>query len=184
MSETATICHGICHPPHQPIGRDARHQPDLDPCFQSNRHQRTRRGSQRGPVSSQPPTLPAIRRTCRRLAPSREAGLMSREGAKARRGFVVGLAAGRLAILFLIQNRNAVRPNGASCLRLFAWRVESDPAFGWFRIGHQAAHLHEGAHDLDVHLHGGGRSQYAGQHGHAVFGEHPGRLSTPATSGV
>jgi hypothetical protein len=63
--------------------------------------------------------------------------------------------------------------------------VESPELLDQFAGGaHQAAHLHEGAHDLDVHLHGGGRSQYAGQHGHAVFGEHPGRLSTPATSGV
>ena len=36
---------------------------------------------------------------------------------------------------------------------------------------HQAAELDEGAHDGDVHLHGAGGAEDAGEHGHALLGE-------------
>ena len=50
------------------------------------------------------------------------------------------------------------------------------------RRGHQAAQTHEGPHDLDIHPHGRGRPQYAGEHGDPVFGEDPGGISQAAAA--
>lgn len=41
---------------------------------------------------------------------------------------------------------------------------------------HQAAELDEGAHDGDVHLHGAGGAEYAGEHGDALLGEGVGKI--------
>jgi len=41
---------------------------------------------------------------------------------------------------------------------------------------HQAAELDEGAHDGDVHLHGAGRAEDAGEHGDALLGEGVGEI--------
>ena len=52
------------------------------------------------------------------------------------------------------------------------------------RRGHQTAKTHEGPHDLDIHPHGGGRPQYAGEHGDAMFGEDPGEFAAATTAGL
>lgn len=45
---------------------------------------------------------------------------------------------------------------------------------------HEAARLHEGAHDGDVDLHGTRGVQHTGEHGHALFGEGVGRSAAAA----
>ena len=47
------------------------------------------------------------------------------------------------------------------------------------QVGILLEHLteaHEGAHDLDVHLHGARAAQHARQHGHALLGEGVGQV--------
>lgn len=41
---------------------------------------------------------------------------------------------------------------------------------------HESAELNEGAHDGDVHLHGAGRAEDAGEHGDTLLGEGVGEV--------
>ena len=56
--------------------------------------------------------------------------------------------------------------------------------FDFFReqgVGvHQAAELDEGPHDGDVHLHGAGGTEDAGEHGDALLGEDVGEAAASA----
>lgn len=48
---------------------------------------------------------------------------------------------------------------------------------------HQAPELDEGAHDGDVHLHGAGGMQHAGEHGDTLLGEGVGEGTATAPGG-
>ena len=51
------------------------------------------------------------------------------------------------------------------------------------RRGHQASEPDEGPHDLDIDPHCNGRTEDAGEHGHAMFGESPGKITLAAAAG-